>query len=757
MNTSILRSLLLLLVPLLLSPGLPAQASATPFRGPSAQRPENSDAASVATAGDRPLDRVHFLPGRADGATWAIGTNWKAGFDDRGFTAVPFFGSTAPRNFPIRFELLRVTAGAEPLPVLRGEPVVLGNQVRMPRGGCVEVVDTALDQLEQSFVFDRLPNRSAIAVELAISTELTTTAVPGGLRFGNEFGHVDYTKAVVVDAAGRRLPLDLSRTATGARIEIPAAFVATAQLPIVLDPVLNFWWGLASGVVNVQHDPDVASFQALGGRTLVIFQRDYSSTDSDCWGILFDTNLGLVRPDFPIDVGLTNWIKVAVAANNSAQNFLVVAEVNAFPSLTWYIAGCLVSATGTVGNVFDIERENVVGLPGNNFAPDVGGDPYPGPSYYCVVFAKNNILVGNPTHVYSKLVTSSGTLLSATPTLLGYQPAGVTRPAISKSCGAWNGQPTYWLATWDLWWLSNPERWTEYRFINWNGSLPTAYAGLIGSPTTTYQNASPGSPIDIDGVRYWPLAVEASAGPFGIRDVQLRYLRADQTGAVPGPVLGSLPANADDFDPEIDSDGNRVVVTRTVVAPGMPRAVQALTVAFDGNATVRVDEVSALGTPATTGFGQNKIGADFSGGNTPSARYFVVFKELANNSFRLVNHGGWSPGTTFSTFPSQCGTTTLSVTGVPVLGQPVTFQVSPGPLAAVHIGTPGYIPLNALGCNCVQGVNPVIATFVAPWTWTIPNTMSAVGLTFSAQGFHITGTQCLGFIDLSDTIDFTIR
>jgi hypothetical protein len=375
-----------------------------------------------------------------------------------------------------------------------------------------------------------------------------------------------------------------------------------------------------------------------------------------------------------------------------------------------------------------------------------------------VVFVKRNLLIGNATHVYSKLVTTSGSLLSTTPTQLGYDPHGVDRPAIGKSCGAWNGQPTYWLVTWDEWNFSIPERWTSYRFVNWNGSLPTTSTGLLGSFTLSYQNAAPGSPIDIDGARVWPLAVETSAGPFGIRDVQLFYVRPIPTGVGPGAVsLGSLPANVDDFDPEIDSDGNRVVVTRTVVAPGAPRTVQALTVAFDGNSTVRVDEVSDLGVPATMACGENKIAAVFSGGNAPSARYFVVFTELANNAFRLVNHGGWSPGTTFSTYASQCGTTTLSVTGVPVLGQPVTFQVAPGPLAAVHIGTPGYLPLNALGCNCVQGVNPVIATFVSPWTWNIPNTMSAVGLTFSAQGFHITGSQCLGFIDLSDTIDFTIR
>ena len=32
-----------------------------------------------------------------------------------------------------------------------------------------------------------------------------------------------------------------------------------------------------------------------------------------------------------------------------------------------------------------------------------------------------------------------------------------------------------------------------------------------------------------------------------------------------------------------------------------------------------------------------------------------------------------------------------------------------------------------------------------------------VGITLSVQGYAAVGTSCLGFLDLSDTIDFTIR
>jgi hypothetical protein len=227
--------------------------------------------------------RVLFDRPEADGPLWALGRAWKASFDARGLTVIPFFGSQAPRNFPLRLELLRATVGGEPLALVDGRPEADGDSVRTPRGGLTEVIATSLDQLEQSFVFNTLPRRGALAVDLRLDGEFTRSAIEGGLRFANEHGHVDYTKAVAVDAAGQRLPLDIVWTGECVHMEIPAAFVERAQLPIVLDPVLNYWFALGNPSV-LQHDSDVASIQAtsIGGRTLLIWQRQWSASDQDC-------------------------------------------------------------------------------------------------------------------------------------------------------------------------------------------------------------------------------------------------------------------------------------------------------------------------------------------------------------------------------------------------------------------------------------------------------------------------------------------
>jgi hypothetical protein len=699
--------------------------------------------------------RVWFDRPRADGPLWALGTAWKASFDAQGFTAFPFFGSTAPHNFPVRFELAQATVGGEALALADGEPVANGNRVRTPRGALTEVIDASPETLEQSFVFDALPNRGAIGVDVHITSELAASLLDDGVRFANEFGHLDYTKAVAVDAAGQRLPLAIAWNGTNAHIEIPASFVQKAQLPIVLDPILGYWYGIASGQTALQHDSDVASFQSLGGRTLIIYQRNYSGSDTDCWGVMFDGNLNLVQTDFIVDFTADNWTKVAVAANNYAQNFLVVSQVDV--GLSWSIAGRTVAANAAVGAVFDIEKDGVVGLPGNSFSPDVGSDPYFGVGRYTVVFMKRPNIFSNADTICYKQVSTAGALVSTNPTVIDTWGNGVDKPSISKSCGQSNGLQAWWLITWQRTYQFAPNDQEVYgRFVNWNGALMGTLNFGIGLTVNQETAPSSGSPIDVNGTRFWPMCYEIAPSLGQPRDVICKLL-ASNGGQQAAFTVNTPVPNEDDSDPEIDSDGTRFVITRTKGIAGYATGVEAVTAAYlPASNTFRVEERTGLLTSSLDNYAQTNICADYSGGGAPSPRYFLSFTEQASNTFRLENFGGYPSGQFFIPVGGQCGVTQLSITGTPVIGQTMTFNVSPTPLCAVHIGFPSYIPLNSLGCNCAQLVDPV-ATFVAPWSWTLPNNTAAVGLQLAAQGFHITGTQCLGFIDLSDAIDFTIR
>jgi hypothetical protein len=727
-----------------------AAATTTPANGGADADARAQQAAAEHLAAPR-TGRVVFDRPREDEPLWGIGDGWKASFDARGLTFVPFFGSDAPRNYPLRVELTGATVGGEPLALGDGEPRLHGRTVRTARGALTEVIDAYPGSLEQSFVFERLPSRGAIAVDVRIDTELAPAVIAGGLRFANERGHVDYTKAVAVDAAGKRLPLAIEWTGTSARIEIPAAFVEQAQLPLVLDPTLNGWFALASGQTQLQHDSDVATFQAGGGRTLVIYQRQWSLTDQDCWGILFDGSLGLVATDFSIDFTSQDWLKVAVAGSNYAQNFLVVAEIRI--GALWFIGGRTIAGNGTQGAVFDIERELVVGFTGNNHHPDVGSDPYFGVGRYTVVFNKRTPLASD---IYMKQVTTSGGLVTTNPVALDLSPNVESRPSISKSCGQSNGPQASWLATWQRTFSIVPaDEDVHGRYIGWNGAL---VGSLMTMAATSSMETAPSasSPIDVDGVRYWPVCYELAPAPGQPRDVVARLFRADNLFAGAFTVSNNVPG-ADDRDPEVDSDGTRFVCCLTTQVGTAPAAPEAVTIAWlPSSSSFRVEERTGLGTSSLQDYGQTNLCADYSGGSTLSPRYVLTFTETSTNTFTMWAYGGWRPGNFFSVLNNECGSLSISASGSPVIGQTVTFTVGGGALSGTILGFPGFIPLNVLGCNCWQGVDQGLY-LGNPLSWTVPNNPIYVGYTLSVQGWTIGGSQCLGFVDLSDTIDFTIR
>ena len=693
--------------------------------------------------------RVVFDRPDAAGPLWAVGSAWKASFDAAGTTVVPFFGSQAPQNFPLRVELQSATVGGVALPLADGEPRQVGQAVHTPRGALTEVIDTQLEQLEQSFVFDSLPSRGALHVDVALRGDYAVSTIDGGLRFANAHGHVDYTKAIAVDAAGERLPLTIHWDGDSAHLEIPAEFVERATLPLVLDPVLNYWYSLASGTTLLQHEPDVASFQALGGRTLLVWKRQWSATDQDVWGLMFDGGLGLVATDFAIDFTAEDWLEIAVAGNNYAQNFLLVGEVRV--GLLWFVAARTIAANAALGAVFPVEREGIIGLPGNNHQPDVGSDPYFGPGRYTIVFQKRTLTT---SLIYMKQVTTSGGYVTTNP--IGLETDASTqksRPSIGKSCGQASGTQQY-LITWQRQWPSSPfdnDVWG--RFVGWNGAL-TTNAFPVAFTTSEESAPSAGSPIDVDGQRLWPLASELASSVGQPRDVMLRMIRADGTVASSTMVNTPVPGD-DDNDPEVDSDGTRCVVTRTI-GTGTGSKIETTTLAFLPNAdTWRVEERTRMITSSLDTYEHTNVCADFSGGNLRTPRYVICFAERSQNTFRLAAFAGHQGGSSgFSTRFTQCGAVTISGTGSSVIGQSLSITANGPGFTGILFGFPGSSLLG--GCGCLLGVDQAI-TMPNPLSWAVPNHPGFVGLALSAQAFAFSGSACFGTVDLSNTLDFTIR
>lgn len=761
-----MRTPLLWILPALLA-ALPAQEPSTRPAvelppPPAIAAPQEAEAeltARALAARDRLADqrqpRVLFDQPEPGGPLWAGGTNWKAGFDSTGTTFVPFFGSDAPQNFPLRLELASVHVGGEALPLVPGTPRVEDGVVRTERGSLTECMQTGLERLEQSFVFRTLPNRGTIALDLAYSTELRPSTIEDGVRFACEHGHVDYTHAVAVDANGKRLPLPITWTDSGLHMEIPASFVADAALPLVLDPTLNAWFLLGSGIPQLQRESDVASFQALGGRTLLVWRRQFSASDGDCYGLLFDGNLGLVQTDFVIDSSTSHDVlKVSCAANNYAQNFLVVYEIRT--TLLWWIGGRTVAANGALGNPLTIEREGVVGINGNNLHPDVGGDPsFAAGGRYTVVFQKTGVGFAD---IYMRQLSSNGGLVTTNAIALSTDPAFEQKPSISKSCGQVTGDQR-WLVCWQRTFSSAPfDQEISGRFVTWNGVLATAAFG-VATAVAEETVPSPGAPIDVPGgQRLWPVAFETATSLGQPRDIILSLRNSIGLQVASTTVSNSAPG-IDDRDPECDSDGTRMLVGYTGRSlAGQPTEQVALVSFLPSTGTFRFDvQPTGLQTSGSDAKSQVSVVADFSGGGLASPRYFVSFTNETSNTFHLVNYGGWAGSANFYTYRGlTCGGLGITATGSSAIGQTTTITVANGPLSATVIGTPGFIPLNALGCNCVQGVDNFFYG-PNPLVWTIPNNPAYVGLQFSIAGFSIQSGQCLGLFDMSDTIDFSIR
>src|SRR5262249_8686870 len=148
------------------------------------------------------VDRSRVFVSRpGDGRIWVHGASWKASFGREGATHVPFFGSDAPRNYPIAFSIEGLDSGGEPIAFdPDAEPAIDGDRVEFRRGGVLERWDLAPESVEQSFVFESLPTRGDLVLRIGVATDLAPWSTASGIELSNDLGKVVYGKATAIDA-----------------------------------------------------------------------------------------------------------------------------------------------------------------------------------------------------------------------------------------------------------------------------------------------------------------------------------------------------------------------------------------------------------------------------------------------------------------------------------------------------------------------------------------------------------------------------
>ncbi|MBL9078263.1 MAG: hypothetical protein JNL08_12205 [Planctomycetes bacterium] len=242
------------------------------------------------------------------GGVFAAGADYKVRFGADGVEFVPYLGAGYPHNQPFAWRTAAITLGGAPLPLGDGHgSAPTTTRFVFARGAAEERWDVRLEGLEQSFWFAARPGDG----ELRIRGELTTSLQAAH----GDHGHADvlfldaagtalvrYGRCTAIDADGRAFALHTVVGDGWLELVLPAAAVAAARWPLLVDPLVSPTLLSTSGTLPLGQPRacDVARDDE-NNQLMVALQRHASATDEDTFlrlfGDDFTPSLGLVFAD----------------------------------------------------------------------------------------------------------------------------------------------------------------------------------------------------------------------------------------------------------------------------------------------------------------------------------------------------------------------------------------------------------------------------------------------------------------------------
>ncbi|HLU37834.1 MAG TPA: hypothetical protein VK081_00520, partial [Planctomycetota bacterium] len=340
-------------------------------------------------------DQVLFdAPG--DGRIWALAATYKASFGAEGFTYVPFFGSQAPRNYPVRFVVRGVRVGGVALQLAKDAKVVRdGARVSLLRGPVREVYDLAPRSVEQTFVVDGdLPGD--VEVEVEVVTDLVEDRARDGLQFGNELGFVEYGSACLVRGTERTAIASVFVDGV-LRLVVPAAQRGPGA--VIIDPIITT--SSLTRTTVASELPDVA-YDATTDRWAVVWANVFSQTDHDIVAELRTGRGESIAGSYrSIDATTTSHSWPRIANLNAADRFLITMERHdsqgSGAQYSVWSRTLEAASPFPVGPMVQISPNASV----DQKSADVGGDPGTGTNWAVVWL--------HGTDVHARLVDASGT------------------------------------------------------------------------------------------------------------------------------------------------------------------------------------------------------------------------------------------------------------------------------------------------------------------------------------------------------------
>lgn len=677
----------------------------------------------------------------------AVGQTWKATFGPSGFTYVPFFGSDADRNYPLRTRIVDVRVGGETVPFARDVAAKRhGSGYEFGRGRVRERYDLRPTAIEQTIEVD--PRRAGdVDVVLEFHGELVEDAQRPGIQFANRHGAIEYSDAFLL-RDGAKLPIRSSFAAGRVTLHVPAALRGDG--PVVIDPI--YTTNLATAGLPTAHGAPDLAYDATFGAWLLVYELQWSALDYDLYSQMLDRD-GAPIPGSTrvIDATTASCRHPRVANRNDANVFLVVCDrtdplTAGGQTQVWH----MVRDANPGGSATALQLTSSPSAPGPAFSADVGGDPAAtGGSPFAVVWVQPN----SPSNtIQLRWIHANGQPVAAAPTTLINWGNAFSNLRISKSNGRGQVQDPMWLAVFSMT-MSSSNFDTAAIPI-----LPAGGSGTGGAPTTI--EASPAD--DRNPSVTIPFAAANGATRFAITSerqnprqprvavfepaTQNVVSRTDLTGIGVGPYWLRL-----------QTDGLRFLCTSSPDAV----TVEARTLTYAGTPPQWsvVDGPQALnGTPLVPSLAST---AASGGGLT---EYGIAYVDAAQPGGRttITRFDGREDGWYLSVSGTGCQGLQLDWAGTPTLGSTVSFPLSNfgGDLPCLVFGEPTNTPVALCGpCQIGLRLDRPIAMFpgLSLLPITIPPQLSLVGFVFGVQGIAVGSGTCLGALRLSDTWWMRVR
>ncbi len=378
----------------------------------------------------------------------ARGATYKAAADDSSFTYIPFLGSQASRNWPIRFQLEKVSVDGEPLVLDRDAAELDGKTMILPRGPVDARYRLTESSVEQTFTLDASAVRGNVEFRVTIETDLHYAQEAGGLRFSGPDGGVQFGSATVLDQGGRSMSVPLQLEGSTLVYRVPEVFTREATGSLVLDPLIttltldDFQAELTS--------PDVA-YDADENVYCVVYEEVFSGADRDLYYRIFDGSTFAVLDGQYLDNSSLDTHSPALATIAASGRFVVVyTTIDTFGRPIIHTRSRLANAASGFGAEFVLAgfdefftREN----------PDVGGEAYEsatGTSNAAVVFEERprggstTLGIGIRARLIDRDGVPAASYITIAPALTSLD---YTKPAISKFSGDPLDHGAWWVAT----------------------------------------------------------------------------------------------------------------------------------------------------------------------------------------------------------------------------------------------------------------------------------------------------------------------